>query len=205
LPTSVRRAYRSPLRAKQSRATRERVQRACGRLLRQRGSLEVSIAEVAAAARVAEPTVYRHFPSKDALFAALAAMQFEATVSTGGEAAVSSGGARTVDQLASSLPTMFRRALDHETLLRWALVNSPRLASRSGRTRRLALLHHMLRDTTAPEDVDHVVRLLMLLSSPLAALFWKDELGLSAEDAAETAAWTIRAITARRSDGSSET
>jgi AcrR family transcriptional regulator len=134
---------------------------------------------------VAEPTVYRHFPSKDALFAALAATQFEHVPNT--------LGARTADELALALPTVFRRALDHEPLLRWALVNSPRLASRSGRTRRLAVLHHLLRDAR-PDDVNHVVRLLMLLTSPLAALYWKDELGLPAESAAETAAWAIRAI-----------
>jgi hypothetical protein len=42
-----------------------------------------------------------------------------------------------------------------------------------------------------PELVKHLPRLLFLLTAPLATLYWKDYLGLTARDAAQTAAWSI--------------
>lgn len=43
------------------------------RLLRERGSAEITLEEIADAAGVARRTIYNHFPTKDALFSALAA------------------------------------------------------------------------------------------------------------------------------------
>ncbi len=37
---------------------------------------------------------------------------------------------------------------------------------------------------------------MLLLSSPMAALYWKDYLGLSQDEAAQTAAWGIRTLAA---------
>jgi len=61
--------YRSPLRASQAAATRERIVAACAALMRQ--GADLTYASVAAAAGVQERTVYRHFPKKDDLEAAL--------------------------------------------------------------------------------------------------------------------------------------
>ena len=41
------------------------------------------------------------------------------------------------------------------------------------------------------EDAQHVGRVALLLSSPMAWLSWRDYLGLSAHEAAETAGWAI--------------
>jgi AcrR family transcriptional regulator len=61
--------YHSPLRASQAAATRERIVAACVALMR-RGA-DLTYASVAAEAGVQERTVYRHFPSKEDLGAAL--------------------------------------------------------------------------------------------------------------------------------------
>lgn len=61
--------YNSPLRASQAAATRERIVAACVALM-QRGA-DLTYAAVAAAAGVQERTVYRHFPAKQDLEAAL--------------------------------------------------------------------------------------------------------------------------------------
>ncbi len=63
----------------------------------------------------------------------------------------------------------------------------------------------MLRHATGgkvddPEAATHLPRLLLLLTSPMAALYWKDYLGLSALEAAETAAWGVRVLAAHRGD-----
>lgn len=62
-------AYHSPLRKSQAAATRERIVQACVALM-QRGT-DLTYAAVAAAAGVQERTVYRHFPKKEDLEAAL--------------------------------------------------------------------------------------------------------------------------------------
>jgi len=61
--------YHSPLRESQAAATRERIVEACVALM-QRGA-DLTYAAVAAGAGVQERTVYRHFPKKEDLEAAL--------------------------------------------------------------------------------------------------------------------------------------
>lgn len=65
----ARGAYHSPLRASQAAATRERIVAACVALMKQ--GADLTYASVAAEAEVQERTVYRHFPKKDDLEAAL--------------------------------------------------------------------------------------------------------------------------------------
>jgi AcrR family transcriptional regulator len=62
-------SYHSPLRESQAAATRERIVAACVALM-QNGA-DLTYAAVAAAAEVQERTVYRHFPRKEDLEAAL--------------------------------------------------------------------------------------------------------------------------------------
>jgi AcrR family transcriptional regulator len=61
--------YHSPLRAAQAAATRERIVQACVAVMKQ--GADLTYAGVAAAADVQERTVYRHFPTKEDLQAAL--------------------------------------------------------------------------------------------------------------------------------------
>jgi AcrR family transcriptional regulator len=65
----ARGTYHSPLRASQAAATRERIVAACVAVMR-RGA-DLTYASVAAEAGVQERTVYRHFPKKEDLEAAL--------------------------------------------------------------------------------------------------------------------------------------
>ena len=65
----VKGSYHSPLRQSQSAATRERIVKACVTLM-QLGA-DLTYAAVAATAEVQERTVYRHFPRKEDLEAAL--------------------------------------------------------------------------------------------------------------------------------------
>ena len=63
--------YTSALRAEQAHGTHERILDAFVAHLAQHGWDEFSISAVAKRAGVAEPTVYRHFPNRDALVLAL--------------------------------------------------------------------------------------------------------------------------------------
>jgi len=64
-------AYESPLREEQKEATRQRILDAAGKLMEDRGLQQFSYAALAEQAGVTERTVYRHFPSKDALLQGL--------------------------------------------------------------------------------------------------------------------------------------
>src|SRR5215469_17927495 len=66
-----RRTYRSPLRDERVIQTRERILEALVQVLARNGIAELSIPLVAREARVSIPSVYRYFPTKRDLFAAL--------------------------------------------------------------------------------------------------------------------------------------
>ncbi|CAN5315013.1 hypothetical protein BH11PSE2_BH11PSE2_00400 [soil metagenome] len=62
--------YKSPLRERQKAETRDLILRAVGRRIEVAGVEELSFADVAAEAKVGQRTVYRHFPTKEALLGA---------------------------------------------------------------------------------------------------------------------------------------
>jgi hypothetical protein len=46
-------------------------------------------------------------------------------------------------------------------------------------------------------DAEFLLRTVLLLTSPMAWLYWKDYLGLESADAAATAGWAIKTLGAR--------
>ncbi len=66
-----RRRYVSPIREEQARATRQRILDATLGLFLAQGYVATSIKEIAAEARVSEPTIYLHFKDKPSLLWAL--------------------------------------------------------------------------------------------------------------------------------------
>lgn len=68
---SLTSSYDSPLRAAQKEETRRRILDAAGRLIEAVSPAGLSFAAIAREAGVRERTVYRHFPTKDALLDAL--------------------------------------------------------------------------------------------------------------------------------------
>lgn len=69
-PKDEPRSYRSELRADQARATRARIIDAVKTLIGE-GNRELAYTQIAKAARVSVPTVYRHFPTRPELFEGL--------------------------------------------------------------------------------------------------------------------------------------
>lgn len=187
------RAYGSPLRAKQAEETRTRILDATGRVMAG-GLAFVSIPQVAREAGVSVPTVYRHFPTKHDLLAAV----YPHAVRRAGLAELVIP--RSMDELRAGLRTYFERTDSFGDLARAAMaspasdeVRRLNMPDRVAIFRRLA---DSLEPKPSPEDRDRIARLLVVLTASSALRLWRDQLGSSVEEAADDVDWVLRAVIA---------
>jgi AcrR family transcriptional regulator len=180
---------RPSLRQAQRAVTEQRIIEALAALINEEHPLEISMAAVAKRAAVSEPTLYRHFPTKRDLFAALAGYQYRT---------VAAGLAPTSpDDLADAIRTVYQRSAATENVIRWTLAaTDPQRVPRPNVQARLGMLRTALRGQADGDDDDaqFLLHTVLLLTSPMAWLYWKDYLGLDPEAAAQTAGWAIKAL-----------
>jgi AcrR family transcriptional regulator len=100
----------APGRAARAAATRARVVEAAARLFSQYGFRRASMDEIAAAARIAKPTLYAYFPDKDALFAAVVESVLASILANARSAAGTPG--RVEARLAAVLSAKFTYLFD---------------------------------------------------------------------------------------------
>lgn len=177
------------LRDEQRALTRSRILSALRELIKSHHMLDITMAAVAQQAGVSEPTLYRHFPTKRDLFAALGSDLYAET--TAGVALSS------LDDLLGFLPKLYQQLADMEATARWNLAAPKDEAVRPAVTERLPILECAASDeldTMSPSESAHLMRALLLLTSPTCLLYWQDYLGTSVGEAAETASWMIRRL-----------
>ena len=176
------------MRDAQRALTEQRIVEALAALIDEEHPLEISMAAVAKRAGVSEPTLYRHFPTKRDLFAALAGYQFR-TVAAGLAPA-------SADDLAEAVRTVYERSASIESVVRWTLAaTDPQRVPRPNVQARLTLIRTALGgQADDDDDARFLLHTLLLLTSPMAWLYWKDYLGLDPAAAAETAGWAIKAL-----------
>lgn len=180
------------LREQQRLLTRDRIVTALRELIETSHPLEVTMAVVAGKAGVSEPTLYRHFPNKRSLFAALGSDLYQ--TSTAGVSLSS------IDDLIEFLPTLYEQLAAMESTTRWNLAAPQDAVVRPDASERLRTLREAMGENLAdlaPKESDALVRALLLLTSPIPLLYWQDYLGVTTEEAAETSAWMIRRLTER--------
>jgi AcrR family transcriptional regulator len=187
------RTYRSQLRADQAEETRARILDATGRVMAG-GLAFVSIPQVAREAGVSVPTIYRHFPTKHDL---LAAVYPHAVRQAGLDELVIP---RSMDELRAGLRAYFERTDSFGDLARAAMagpasdeVRRLNMPDRVAMFRRLA---DSLEPKPAPEDRDRIARLLVVLLASSALRMWRDQLGSSVQEAADDVDWAVRALIA---------
>lgn len=182
------------MRRAQTAATRERILEAMSSLLGESDSAEtLTYRTVAARAEVTEMTVYRHFPTRDALLTGLWAW-INARISP--EIGMPTSEASLTEQLAPLFTGFDRMPAQIK-----ASVLSPR-----GREMRAALDAERQRaflaaiaDATRGLDAQRRRRgaaVIQLLHSAYAWLSLREQWGLAGEEAAAAAAWVIRLILA---------
>jgi hypothetical protein len=92
---------------------------------------------------------------------------------------------------------VFGRAADMEHVVRWTLAaTDPERIPRPNVAARLAMLRTALGDRAEGDDeaAQFLLRTVLLLTSPMAWLYWKDYLGLEPAAAAATAGWAIKTL-----------
>lgn len=194
---SVKR-YDSPLRREQAEATRQRLLRATAELLQRDPDTALSFGELAAAAGVQERTIYRHFPSKEALLDAFWIWVNERA----GFAAYPNSERDLVEH-----PKQVFAGFDElEGVVRASLTTA---AGREMRLRRLAerrdAFARSLAKATAgltPESARRLTGLVHLLYSASAWQVMRDYAGLSGAEAGTAASWAIRTLIAAARQGS---
>jgi AcrR family transcriptional regulator len=187
---SKRRKYESPLREQQAAATRDRILEGLVRTMAD-GLAEVSMPAVARAADVSVATVYRHFPSKQALFDATPEYIGRRT---GADTLRPPG---SYEELARSIETVYRNIEGVDDVMR-AAMESPLgdVARRAQMPARLCFLDdtvEALAGDLAEPARGRLARLLLVLTSS-GAQRMLSAAGLDARSAADDIAWAVRTI-----------
>ncbi|MBA3534427.1 MAG: TetR/AcrR family transcriptional regulator [Ardenticatenales bacterium] len=187
---NTKRSYHSNVRDKTKSATRRQILQAVAKLL-EGGIAEVTVPAVARTAALSISTVYRHFPSKQAMIDALPAYLAE-QLGLGIKALPT-----TPDELATMVQALYADMEAKESLLRGALLSE--FASdlrQAARPQRLQMIDSLLPATLALDEADRarLRNTLLVLSSSAVIRAYKDYLDLTWEEAAENAAWAIRTL-----------
>jgi AcrR family transcriptional regulator len=190
--SSTRRRYQSRLRLEQAEATRTRILDATVRAMAE-GVATISMPAVAREAGVSVPTVYRHFPTKSDLVAALYPY-LERRAGLGKLALPQS-----VEEVADTVRAIFERVESFDDLARAASASPvAEEARRLSLPLRLALGQELL-DTVRPslraDARDRIARLLVVLLTSSSLRTWR-QLDVTADEVAEDIQWILRAAVA---------
>jgi len=194
--------YSSPLRAEQKERTHERILEAAAEQLLEEGLEELSLPRAARRARVSVPTVYRHFPTQEALIR-------ELTEWVGRRTNIDQV-PENVDEFTEWLPRLFARWDENEALIRARLLSAVhRQIHRDAGHSKDEAIEKAMEDVTAqldPLDARRACALVRLLVSGAAWEMMRDSWDLTGEQAGEAVAWAISVLIAelRRNPNSME-
>jgi len=188
------RVYRSEVRAEQAKQTRERILNALVSVMARNGIADISVPLIAKEAGVSIALVYKYYPTKKRLIAALDEYAHNKGLFTLAEL----GPIETADDLADIVPVTFKRRKAVEETL------SAAMSSRLGYTIRRPefeerrqwianALGPVAKKLTRKERAQ-LVNVVFVLNSFATVKAFKDYLGLDTDEAARHVAWAIRAL-----------
>ncbi len=184
------RPYSSPLRDSQARRTRELILDALTDLLATYSPQEVTTRAIAERAGVSQPTVYRHFPDRQALLEGLTARM----MSISGEGSRP----RSLDDLVAYGVVETAMAEEHAVLATAeALLNSdPRRLSQASR-QRSELLLQLVADALPDYDDREHIRIAALLRNLFSVQAWlrmREEFGIPGTESGPILAWATQTL-----------
>jgi AcrR family transcriptional regulator len=189
-----RRIYRSPLREERATQTREKILDGLVIVMAKNGIAEVSIPLVARAAGVSIPSVYRYFPTKRDLIAALDDYAHRKGSFTLSEFPPM----ETPEDIANTIPLTFKRREAIESTLSAAMnsrlgytIRRPEFEERAKHFEK-ALRPVAMR--LSPKERQWLTDVVFILSSFACVRAFRDYLGLNTDEAGERVAWAVRAL-----------
>jgi AcrR family transcriptional regulator len=194
--TAAKRPYRSSLRARQAAGTKELIVRAVGVQLANGGIEDLSVARVAERAGVSERTVYRHFPTREALFDGLAAW-VRGTV-------LDLPDPLRAEELPEAIAASFVSFDEHEAMMRGFLATPGgqelRAHVRQKRLRRINDALEAALGDVEPETARYTRAVIANLCSTATWQALRDEAGLTGAEAGQAVALAIRALISTSTD-----
>jgi AcrR family transcriptional regulator len=184
--------YNSPLRAEQKERTHERILEAAAEQLLHEGLEELSLPRAAKRAHVSVPTVYRHFPTQEALMR-------ELTEWVGRRININEV-PENVDEFTEWVPRLFAHWDENEALIRARLLSAVhRQIHRDTGYRKDEAIEKAMEEVTThldPLDARRACALVRLLVSGAAWEMMRDSWDLTGEQAGEALAWAISVLIA---------
>ena len=185
------RPYSSPLREAQVRRTRATILDALTQLLSDQPADQISTREIAAVAGVSQPTVYRHFPDRQALLEGLAD---RVDVLSGPERKAP----ETLDELVQMASEWVVLAETHavEATAEAVLNADPRRFSRATRRRSADIQRLVAEAFPEYSERDHV-RITALVRSLIAVQTWlrmREEFGVPGTESGPLVTWALEVL-----------
>jgi AcrR family transcriptional regulator len=184
--------YESPLRAEQMEQTRLRILEATASVLADEEVNEVTVPVVAMRARVSVRTVYRHFPTKEALFDAFGEWAEEHL------RVVVLSYPETLEGVREMAPALYRMYDERAPLIRALLSKRGQEIRARTRRRRMATFGKAMREVTdglGPAERRRILAVIYLLVSAPAWQAMRDQWELEGQEAGKAAAWAVRVLT----------
>jgi AcrR family transcriptional regulator len=189
---STSRPYTSALRDRQVAQTRELILDAVTTLLGDRRADQVSMRDIAAAAGVAERTVYRHFPDRDALLEGLARRLPDLD---GGKPSFGLGG---LDDIARTSRRLMELLDEHAAAARAeAVLNAdPRCFAADTQANTLQLRDVLARGLPdlGERECLRIAAVIRCLASTQAWLRMREEFGVHGRESGPVVEWVIETI-----------
>jgi AcrR family transcriptional regulator len=186
------RPYESPLRTEQLEQTRLRILQAVADVLADEQVEEITVPLVALRARVSVRTVYRHFPTKEALFDAFGEWGEEHL------RLVFLSYPETLEELREIAPALYPGYEERAPLMRAMLSKRGQEIRARTRRRRLSTFEEAMREVTAdlgPAERQRALAVVYLLVSAPAWQAMRDQWGLEGEESGKAAGWAVRVLT----------
>ena len=184
-----KRTYKSPLRADQARQTRERIVDALIEQLGDTGRTDFAMQEVAERAQVSVRTIYRHFPTREDLFDAVAdVIDQRAYGERGGLPDL-----QAIEEVPAHLDRLFDWWEGHPQFIEASHLSALGREGRArARQRRGAALLEQLGEWAPELSEAQLRRAWAVLRATLSSQTWRTmrgELGLDAEEARDAMQW----------------
>jgi AcrR family transcriptional regulator len=183
----------TPLRERHKQYTRGLIFEALAVIIAKDGIYNFSVQHVADRAGVSHRTVYRHFPSREALINDFSDWLNQSMLERGAISEVSS-----TDEIAMAAEVNFSLWDEYPALMsemaKTYFVTGLRLDDRDRRTQAFRALMTEAAPNADPQDVQRAFMIIRCLASSLTWTFFREQLDVDGREAGQAVAWAINTL-----------